>query len=507
MEKGISRRTFIAGSAMAGMAASTAASLHGEDAFANETAASESVSCDIVIVGAGNSGLAACVQAAELGAKVVCVERQGSVGGNGQFTRGIFGLGSRLMTEQGTTADGGAMIRDELRASQYRGSGIHLSSMVKAAAGNIDWLLDQGVTFTAVEHETFHDFAGHYAGASEHYTAPMEARARALGVDFLLDTLATDVVMGEDGSACGVMAEGPQGTVRIDAKAVILGGGGFVQNKELMQEYIGVDIDRNVQLMGNPGIDGSTIQMAIAAGAKSNMGHAGVQGTLQVIGLPDYIADGAYFSGTLENEPFPGIWVNQDAVRYVNEDCGKESWPLSDMATMAAEDNYVLLDAAMYDDFVESLGAPREAVDSQLQEGKDLGQIFEADSWKALAQAAGLDADQLVETVEGYNVLCEAGADTDFGRAPEYLRAFGDGPYLAIRTGHLVICSFAGVCTDLKARALDKDGKPVPGLYVVGNDGAMLWANEYTIIIPGGTNGHNVNSGRVAAQDAVGLLG
>ena len=50
-------------------------------------------------------------------------------------------------------------------------------------------------------------------------------------------------------------------------------------------------------------------------------------------------------------------------------------------------------------------------------------------------------------------------------------------------------------------------GKPIPGLYVVGNDGAMLWANEYTIIIPGGTNGHNVNSGRVAAQDAVGLLG
>ena len=506
MELNMSRRGFIAGTAATAAVCAAGAGIAASEAKAEATAA-KTIDCDIVVVGAGNSGLAACVQAAELGAKVVCVERQSAVGGNGQFTRGIFGLGSSLMKEQGIEADGGALIREELKASQYRGSGVHLSAMVKAAGENIDWLLEQGVTFTAVEHETFHDFAGHYAGASEHYTAPMEAKANELGVEFVLDTLATDVLKAEDGSMCGIVAEGPGGTVQVNAKAVILGGGGFVQNKELMKEFLGVDLDRNVQLMGNPGIDGSTIQMAIAAGAKSNMSHAGVQGTLQVVGLPDYIADNAFFSGTLENTPFPGIWVNQDAVRYVNEDCGEESWPLSDMATMAAKDNYVLLDEAMYADFVDSLGASREDVDAQLQEGANLGHVFQADSWEALAEAAGLNATQLVETVDRYNELCTAGADTDFGRAPEYLRAFGDGPYTAVQTGHLVICSFAGVCTDLSSRALDANDQPIPGLYVIGNDGAMLWANEYTIIIPGGTNGHNIHSGRVAAQDAVKLLG
>ena len=48
---------------------------------------------------------------------------------------------------------------------------------------------------------------------------------------------------------------------------------------------------------------------------------------------------------------------------------------------------------------------------------------------------------------------------------------------------------------------------PIEGLYVVGVEGAMLWSNLYTINVSGGCNANNVNSGRVAAQDACKGLG
>ena len=95
------------------------------------------------------------------------------------------------------------------------------------------------------------------------------------------------------------------------------------------------------------------------------------------------------------------------------------------------------------------------------------------------------------------------GVDADFGKSPEYLEALATPPFRIIPVGHLVICSFAGVTTDAHCRALDEDGQPIRGLYIIGLDGAMLWANEYTLTLPAGTNGFNVYSGRTAATDAV----
>ena len=210
-----------------------------------------------------------------------------------------------MQQEFGIAADCGALVREELKDSQYRGSGADLCAMVKASGKNIDWLIDQGVTFATVEHETFHSFSGGFEGAGgEHYARPMEAKARELGVQFLTETLATALVQDEDGTVRGVEAEGPDGTVRINAKAVIMGGGGFVQNKALMKEYFDINIDTDASFLGLDGHDGSVIQMALDAGAKTNMNRAGLQGCLQVIGLPTYL-EGGHFSGKLENYPFP----------------------------------------------------------------------------------------------------------------------------------------------------------------------------------------------------------
>ena len=45
-----------------------------------------------------------------------------------------------------------------------------------------------------------------------------------------------------------------------------------------------------------------------------------------------------------------------------------------------------------------------------------------------------------------------------------------------------------------------------PGLYAAGVTGAALWRNVYTINVGGGCNANNINSGRVAANDAAEYL-
>ena len=59
-----------------------------------------------------------------------------------------------------------------------------------------------------------------------------------------------------------------------------------------------------------------------------------------------------------------------------------------------------------------------------------------------------------------------------------------------------------GIMTSIHSEVLDDDTLPIPGLYAVGLDGAMLWRNVYTQNMPGTAMANNVNSGRNAANAA-----
>ncbi|MDD7110470.1 MAG: FAD-binding protein, partial [Coriobacteriaceae bacterium] len=84
----VTRRNFVAAAAVAGVAANAGIALAGE----TQTV----VECDIAIVGAGGSGLAAAVEAAEAGVKVVVLERMPYAGGGGLGVEGIFAVNSSM---------------------------------------------------------------------------------------------------------------------------------------------------------------------------------------------------------------------------------------------------------------------------------------------------------------------------------------------------------------------------------------------------------------------------
>lgn len=143
----------------------------------------------------------------------------------------------------------------------------------------------------------------------------------------------------------------------------------------------------------------------------------------------------------------------------------------------------------------------------------DTGYLMRGDTLEALAAKAGIDAKALTETVAQFNASARHGQDAAFGKGSKaYNRYQGDamhgpnpcvapienGPFYAIKMVIGDLGTYAGIVTDANARALDAEGRVIPGLYAVGNDMASIMGGNY----PGAgiTLGPALTFGYIAGQ-------
>jgi succinate dehydrogenase/fumarate reductase flavoprotein subunit len=146
------------------------------------------------------------------------------------------------------------------------------------------------------------------------------------------------------------------------------------------------------------------------------------------------------------------------------------------------------------------------------------GYLKQAPTIGALARAIGVDPERLEATLAAYNDGARRGQDPEFGRgSTAYNRYLGDPsvrpnpcvaplerpPFYAVRVVMGDLGSFAGLETDACARVLDREGRPIEGLYAAGNDMASIMGGNY----PGGgiTLGPAMTFGYIAARHAAGL--
>ena len=77
-------------------------------------------------------------------------------------------------------------------------------------------------------------------------------------------------------------------------------------------------------------------------------------------------------------------------------------------------------------------------------------------------------------------------------------------PFYAVRVVPSELGTFAGIATNAHAQVVDQDGKPVAGLYAVGNDAASVMGGTY----PGAgiTIGPAMTFGYIAARHMAGMI-
>jgi 3-oxosteroid 1-dehydrogenase len=118
------------------------------------------------------------------------------------------------------------------------------------------------------------------------------------------------------------------------------------------------------------------------------------------------------------------------------------------------------------------------------------GMVARADTLRGLAEALGVDANGLENTVARFNRFAEEGIDRDFGRGsyPWAVMMTGDRRMKNPNLGPLVKPPFyglrlhvtsvgvnaAGLKTNAQAQVLHVRQVPIPGLYAAGNSAAPL---------------------------------
>ncbi len=300
-----------------------------------------------------------------------------------------------------------------------------------------------------------------------------------------VDTSLVELVV-DDGRVTGGVVEhdGRRRVIRA-RRGVLLASGGFEQNAEMRAEY-GVP-GKASDTMGAPANMGLAHRAAIAVGASTDL----MDQAWWSPGLvhPDGRAAFALcFTG--------GIFVDSAGRRFVNESAaydrlgreiiravrngtvGQRYWMVYD--SRAGEQPPVMATNVSF--------APTEEYEAA-------GLWVQADTLDDLARQIDVPAANLVETVRRFNDLAKRNDDEDFGRGHESFDcAFTGGaspmvpidtpPYRAAAFGLSDLGTKGGLRTDVHARVLDADGRPIPGLYAAGNTMAAVSGETY----PGGGN-------------------
>ncbi|HEX7926200.1 MAG TPA: FAD-binding protein, partial [bacterium] len=143
------------------------------------------------------------------------------------------------------------------------------------------------------------------------------------------------------------------------------------------------------------------------------------------------------------------------------------------------------------------------------------GYLKRASTIDALAQASGVDAAGLSDPVRRHNGFARNGEDPDFGKGSNaYDRSNGDAehrpnpclgpietpPYYAVAVWPTPLGTSIGLLTNADAQVLDKERRPIDGLYACGNDMHSPLAGEYPG--PGAQLGPAMTFGYLAAKHA-----
>jgi succinate dehydrogenase/fumarate reductase flavoprotein subunit len=201
---------------------------------------------DVIVVGAGGSGLCCAAEAASRGAKVLVVERAPKIGGTTSWAVGAY-------TSSATPHQKRAGVDDDpdrhyadmdlVNAAGKRADNLGLRRlMTHGAPDTFQWLLDLGVEFIGPNPEPPH------TRPRMHNTVPgaaaliyyLNRRCRQLGVTIHCDASLVDIVM-EGGRACGVVVahgDGSKTTFRA-GRGVVLASGDFAASKEIRARYFG----------------------------------------------------------------------------------------------------------------------------------------------------------------------------------------------------------------------------------------------------------------------------
>jgi len=338
--------------------------------------------------------------------------------------------------------------------------------------------------------------------------------ARGVPVRYETTTLRLE---GEAGRVQGLLVERDGARSRIRARrAVVLAGGGFPASAALRARHLPTPTPEHTPAYD--GCVGDTMALAQRIGAA-----LGPDGEDNALWFPSSVAvrdDGstAVYPHIVLDRAKPGlVAVNAAGRRFVDEAVSYHEFTRAMYRSHRSVTNipaWLVCDRRFL--WKYGLGMIRPHT---LRLGRWLrrGYLKRSRTIDGLADAIGVDAIGLAETVRRNNAHAAAGVDADFGKGGNrYDLANGDPahrpnpclgpietpPFFAVAVVPTPLGTSLGLRTDANARVCDARGEPIDGLYACGNDMHSVMGGEYPGA--GAQIGSAMTFGYVAARHAAG---
>lgn len=472
---------------------------------------------DVIVIGCGGSGMCAAVSAAQQGKQVVVFEKAAMIGGNSIFPRGgTFAVESKYQKNLGIEFKAEDVYRAIMNYTHYRANAPLLRAFIEKSASTVEWIEALGGKFKDVP-EMFVKFTtaeGGYPtgvpidGTGKDIIEVLRKTLDEMKVPIFTETTVKRILM-DNNRVCGVEIITATGEKQeITCKAVIIATGGFGNNPDMVREYTGFELNKNIYTLYNKGVVGDGHRMAWDVGAaKDGMGCQiifGVTGAgFQTRGLP-----------CLQQEP--QLIVNQHGKRFMDESLGNPTYKGNLIAAQPDGCCYLIFDNT-YKKEMEEMGfaVPNfffpadvlEDFDQTIEELTRKGNtcLFSGETIEELCEKTGIWCENLKESIHRYNELCEREEDLDFGKNSFFLNPIKKGKFYAVKMFPTMYGTIGGIKVNEKLEVVDQHQIPISGLYAAGYDAnGCLGAPvpDYTMSTPGLTFGFALNSGRIAGESA-----
>lgn len=485
----------------------------------------ETRDCDLLIVGAGNGGMAAAAYAADQGIDFIICEKGETVGA----TRHWFAaLGTRPFKELGVEVDRQRLMGEIVRYSQGNCDQRLIRMWMDESNDMFEFVDGIMTSADAVVIADEFDMPGgmggtpYYVSPCEHHYGDknggrdieernvlFEKHINEAGKEVTFGHELAKLVREEGGRVTGAIFNTSNGYVQVNAaKGVLLTTGGYSANPDMLTALSPVTVQSVTALGYNQNNTGGGIKAALWAGAAKDLTSATMifdrglvaPGTVAgyteesiEAGMPQFPGNGQFNPGT---QPF--LKVNMNGERFANESADYDYLPhaaaqqpggtyVSVWDSNFGEDVqrfHTLGCSAMTRNMVQMFKGEDGSYDLDKFFEKELedGRLQKADTLDELADKLGFTGqakENFLAECDRYNELFDAQEDPDFGKEAYRLSELRTPPFYGATLGGTLLTTIDGIRINKDCQAIDTEGNPIEGLYAAGDCSGSVFSGCY----------------------------
>lgn len=485
----------------------------------------ETIEHDVIVIGAGMSGLCCAVSAQDHGADVLLFSASSIPYARGGSNHAI---GSKHQKEMGvnyTPDSARRMVKVEQVSGTYHMDKQKWAKWINNSAESMDWMIDimeakglhVGLEAPYLDPDNVietqpgsHNFYSDDNPLGVFFGAPLCAQAYAdtfieRGGEIHYKTVAKQLIRENDntGRVTAVIAQREDGSYvkYVGKKGIVMATGDFSRNPDMMAKYSPwVWEHYKDKLSSEVDYDAGFVYSGLMPGDGQKMGLWVGAAWQKTFPNPAAINGGAGGPAHAVISNFWGINLDINGRRYMNE-C--TNFAYGGMAVLQLPEQTAFgvwaQDYAYTEKEWEPLGyvlgegngIKKMTPEQQIAQWDATDSYFKADTLEALI-------DQMYEgysdeakatalaSIQHYSECAKNGYDDEFQVNPEVLHPIENGPFYGTKvTGSTFLCVFGGLRTNDHMQVCDANDQPIEGLYNVGTMIGDFYANSYNFVLPG----------------------